>query len=259
MKRSLTLFIAIVAFATVAAAATIVGGGKSLTSADPNFQSDKIITGGGIVRNTYEFTFDASFLVCDVTFRIEDENGKELSGGIHSVHVLHGTIDEHVDFSGDGPSHGKIDLTNQIPANTAFKVKVDATTNLGASAVKFSMSFSTKPPNVSQSCTDLGTFDAGTAAIVARPVLQADTGLLLPIHNTSGNPLNFGRFELVGDVPAIDTVTIPDKIFTVTMDGDHAFTLTGDSVAPGETIQVFIILTGGASTRGALLAIFNQS
>lgn len=102
-------------------------------------------------------------------------------------------------------------------------------------------------------------FEAGDRSIIARPVFPLHTGVVIPIKNTAASPLTFGRFELVGTMLAISQVLVPGKAFTAAIDGDRAFTLTGDSIGPNETIEVFIAFSSETSEQGAVLARFNES
>jgi hypothetical protein len=258
---------ALVVVAGVAIAATIAGGGKELKKSDPNFQSGKIITGGGTTNHSYEFVFIPLFTVCDVTVRMEDENGKEITPGANdgmtqiSVRgFVNGTPQSGWQTQALGTtSNGKIDLSPQVPGGGLNSLRVMVNAKSTASAVKFSMSFSTKPPAQFVSCTNVSTYDAGTFSIVARPILEDNNGLIIPITNTSEDDLTFGRFELVGSMPEIASVSVPDTTFTATMDGDHAFVLAGDELDPDETIEVFIEFEDITTTRGAVIMTFGQN
>jgi hypothetical protein len=102
-------------------------------------------------------------------------------------------------------------------------------------------------------------FEAGDQGIVARPVFPLHEGVVIPIKNIATSPLTFGRFEVVGTMPAISEVLVPGKAFTATIEGDRAFTLTGDSIGPNETIEVFIAFSAETSEQGAVLVRFNES
>ena len=248
-----------------AESSTIQAGGADLNASKPNYSSDKIVTGGTPTEHTYEFSFIARFTVCDVTVRMEDEKGAEIqasaSQGITQISVDSGDPPTSHGSTNVSPpnANGKHDCTpTQITPHTHFRVKVKAKAT--ATAVKFSMSFSTKPATVSTSCTRLADFlTGGGNPIIARPFFPESTGLLIHITNEGEDPLAFGRFELMGAQPGIDEVIVPDTEFNVIFDGDNAFTLTGDTLEPQQTIQVFIIFDAGASEAGALIARFTGS
>lgn len=264
---SAVAILGLLAFSATATAALIVAGGKKLTADKATYTSDKVVTGGGNTHHAYRFAFATLFQACDVIVRMEDENGKEITPGpaqgITGISVTCLPVEDQpwVDCGSttfDPPTaSGKLDLTTQVPTEKPFRVDVSAKATV--SAVKFTLSFSTKPEGVSESCTNLDTFSVGDNSIIARPFFPATTGLLLRIRNDGLDHLGFGRFELIGSLPGIDQVIVLDTSFTVLMEGSNAFTVTGDAIAPSETIEVFIIFETSATAPGALIARFTQS
>src|SRR5262245_16485170 len=63
-----------------------------------------------------------------------------------------------------------------------------------------------QPAGAATSYLQVDLFEAGTNSIVARPVFPLHSGVVIPIKNMATTPLTFGRFDLVGAMPAISRV-----------------------------------------------------
>lgn len=267
LRRRGTAGLAAVTFAaTVAVAAVIMGGGKSpLRASDPTYESNKIATGssGGTADNTYRFTFTTYFRICDADVVLEDANGTQIpndaNNNIHKVTVTAagGTPQSH---SPAANTSVRADLDPQIPPGdegTLFTLDVHAKTI--KSTMRFLFSFSTRSQGQA-GYTYGATYEAGEGSFIARPVFASSEGFVPPVKNIGSSALTFGRFELAGALPDIAEVSIPGRSFAVTVaPGGRSFHFTGDSLARGETMEVFVRFATPASARGAILGSVLQN
>lgn len=274
--RRAPLLLAACLFAGVAAAALIPAGAPGFTLNKPSHESDKLGTGaggGGAVTNDYLVTSfnEMAQPICDLIITLEDEKGGQIpadgNNDIESVTVQNkmnganqGAAKTYA-VGGAASTQARVTLDPCIPGDpgpgtAGADITIKAKTDKAFNRIHITISKKETASNVHHGMA--GTFSQGFGTDAALVIPPLEPGVVFFVTNSDAtDPVRRGRFRLAGtSLPLISKVRIDDatEAFTVEVHSDgKGFGISGGSLAPGETMEVWVELAGPTSGDAAVL------
>jgi hypothetical protein len=237
------------------------GGNKAVKSDAPNYESQKISTGGQS-SNVYHFTFKADFDVKDVHVTIQHGDGSDFESNDGSASVT--AVSAHTGSGGtthNGTASGHSgSVNNDASAGHEFSVDVTADTSSLVPSVTFLFSFSTKVETPGGQDPKhkmiLPPVRGGHRSFYSAAVLETNEGVHFRVVNDTEPDLMGGRFQLVG-CPGIliESVSADGLVVDVAPD-NRSFVLTGPIASLAEC-EVDVTFNGAVVERGALLGFYD--